>query len=53
MIELPLIKLTQIMKGMKIMNNCFLEEVNKTIKDIKSVMTDKCICFALLTDTAL
>ena len=53
MIELPLIKLTQIMKGMYIMNNCFLEEVNKTVKDIKNVMTDKCICFALLTDSKL
>jgi len=35
------------------MKNCFLEEVNKTVKDIKSVMTDKCICFALLTDSKL
>ena len=38
---------------MYIMNNCFLEEVNKTVKDIKNVMTDKCICFALLTDSKL
>ncbi len=35
------------------MNNCFLDEVNKTVNDIKKVMTDDSLCFALLTDTKL
>lgn len=38
---------------MNIMNNCFVEEINKTVKDIKGVLTDDCICFALLTDSKL
>lgn len=35
------------------MNSCFLEEINKTVKDIRSVMNDDCICFALLSDSKL
>lgn len=35
------------------MNNCFLEEINKTVSDIKKVMTEDSLCFALLTDSKL
>lgn len=38
---------------MNIMNNCFYDEITKTVKDIKKVRTDDCICFAMLSNSKL